>query len=120
MKYERRSEPLLPLPQFLMRLARTASVAVSIVVLSLAVGVVGYRYLDQLTWVDAFLNASMILSGMGPVSPLISDAAKIFAACYALFAGVVVLTVAAVLFAPVYHRIIHRFHLVDDDFANDA
>jgi hypothetical protein len=78
---------------------------------SLSVGVLGYHYLAALSWTDAFLNASMILGGMGPVDPLPTRAAKIFASCYALFSGVFLLATAAVLISPVVHRFLHRYHL---------
>lgn len=78
---------------------------------SLLIGILGYSVLDGLSPVDAFLNAAMILGGMGPVDPLRSDAAKLFAGLYALYSGVVFLLVAGLLFAPVVHRILHSFHL---------
>ncbi len=78
---------------------------------SLGIGTVGYRVTAGLGWVDAFLNASMILTGMGPVDHLESDTAKIFAGCYAIFSGVSFLTFCGVLFTPFYHRFMHRFHL---------
>lgn len=77
----------------------------------LGIGVVGYHLLAGLGWVDAFLNASMILTGMGPVDKLETDAAKLFASCYAIFSGVSFLTFCGVLFTPFYHRFMHRFHL---------
>lgn len=82
---------------------------------SLAVGAIGYHALAELGWVDAILNASMILTGMGPVSPLPTDAAKLFASCYALFSGVVFLVACGIVLAPVVHRFLHRFHLDGDD-----
>jgi len=78
---------------------------------SLGVGTVGYHVTADLKWVDAFLNASMILTGMGPVDKLETDSAKLFASFYSIFSGVSFLTFCGVLFAPVYHRFMHRFHL---------
>jgi hypothetical protein len=81
---------------------------------SLGLGVLGYRYFAQLSWVDSLLNASMILTGMGPVSQMTSDGAKIFASVYALFSGVIFLSATAVVLSPIFHRILHRFHLDDE------
>ena len=78
-------------------------------------GILGYHYFGRLSWIDALLNASMILTGMGPVNRLDTDAAKLFASFYALFSGVAFLTFVGVLFAPVYHRFLHRFHLSEED-----
>lgn len=74
----------------------------------------GYHYFEKLSWLDSFLNAAMILGGMGPVNVLSTRAGKIFAGCYALFSGIVFLAVAGLLFAPLVHRLIHRFHLEYD------
>lgn len=78
---------------------------------SLAFGTVGYHELGGLPWVDSILNASMILGGMGPVDSLHSNAAKLFASAYAIYCGVALLGIVAVVFAPVYHRFLHQFHL---------
>ena len=96
---------------FLRHLARNAAVSVGLIGVSLGIGAVGYRLTAGLPWVDALLNAAMILTGMGPVSPMTSDAAKLFATGYALFSGVAFLTAVSVLFAPAAHRFLHRFHL---------
>jgi hypothetical protein len=82
---------------------------------SLGIGTVGYHLTADLGWVDSFLNASMILTGMGPVDRLPTDTAKIFASCYAVFSGVSFLTFCGVLFTPFYHRFMHRFHLDLDE-----
>ena len=103
--------PLPPRDVFLRHLARNAAVSVGLVGASLAVGAVGYRLTAGLPWIDALLNAAMILTGMGPVSPMTTDAAKLFATVYALFSGVAFLTSVSVLFAPAAHRFLHRFHL---------
>ncbi len=112
--YEHRGEALLPRRLFLLRLARSALLSAGFIVGSLALGVLGYRVTEGLSWLDAFLNASMILTGMGPVNTMHTAAGKVFAGCYALFSGVAFLTAVAVLFAPVLHRVLHRFHLVFD------
>jgi hypothetical protein len=109
--YEHRTAPLLPPRGFARRLVLHGLAALGVVAVSLAVGVVGYHYLGELSWVDALLNAAMILGGMGPVDPLRSVAAKLFASFYALFSGVVFLATAAILMAPLVHRLLHRFHL---------
>jgi ABC-type glycerol-3-phosphate transport system permease component len=93
------------------RLLRNVAIAVGIVMLSLAIGTAGYHFLAGLSWIDALLNSSMILTGMGPVNVLNTPLAKLFAAAYALFSGVVFLTMVAVLFAPLLHHFLHRFHL---------
>ncbi len=110
-RYERRHEPLLAPDAFWRRVWWHVTVALVVILGSLAVGMAGYRVLTGMCWVDALLNASMLLGGMGPVAELHNDAAKIFAACYALYSGIVFLLVAGVLFAPIYHRFLHRFHL---------
>jgi hypothetical protein len=95
----------------LRRLARNGSFALGLLALALALGTAGYRVFAGFSWVDAFLNASMILTGMGPVTALAAPRAKIFAACYALFSGVFFLTMVAVLLGPALQHLLHRFHL---------
>ena len=112
--YERRSQPLLPKPAYLLRVTFHASVALGIVVCSLAIGIIGYHSLEGFSWIDSTLNAAMILGGMGPVNELHTTSGKLFASGYALFSGVVFLVVAGVLFAPVIHRLLHKFHLEVD------
>jgi hypothetical protein len=109
--FERRYQPLLPRNLFFLRLVRHAWISLGIIALSLGIGIVGYHWTDGLGWLDSLLNASMILSGMGPVNELKSDAAKWFASFYALFSGVMFITTCGVLFAPVVHRFLHKFHL---------
>jgi hypothetical protein len=109
--YEHRTEPLLPPAQFASRLLNHSGLAALIVGLSLAAGTVGYHLMADLSWLDALLNAAMILTGMGPVAPLQSVSAKLFATIYALYSGVVFLAVAGIMFAPVVHRILHKLHL---------
>jgi hypothetical protein len=103
--------PLFTRRHFFGRLARSSATAAGIVAFSLALGSVGYHWLGGLPWIDALLNASMILTGMGPVDPMRSAAAKLFAAFYALYSGIAFLTSMAVLLAPVVHRFLHKFHL---------
>lgn len=113
--YEQRSQPLMPRRQFYLRMLRHSMGALGLGAVSLGIGVLGYHFIAGLGWVDALLNASMILGGMGPVDMLKSDSAKVFASLYALFAGMVFLVMAGVLFAPIFHRFLHRFHLDLDD-----
>jgi hypothetical protein len=114
-RYERRRDRLLPRAAFLRRLGRHAGRAFALVAGSLAVGVLGYHYLEDLQWIDALLNAAMILGGMGPVNEVHTVAGKIFASVYALYSGLIVLVAAGILFAPIFHRFLHRFHLDTDE-----
>jgi hypothetical protein len=111
--FETRHEKLLPFPKFVGRLGRTLLAALGLVFIALAIGILGYRTVARLSWIDSLLNASMILTGMGPVDPMKTAGAKIFASLYALMSGVVFLTAAGILVAPIFHRFIHRFHLED-------
>jgi hypothetical protein len=109
--YEHLSAPLLPRRLFARRLASHFAVVAAFVGLSLAAGMAGYLWLGRMSTVDAFLNAAMLLGGMGPVGDLPSSAAKIFAGVYALYAGLVFIISAGVIIAPVAHRILHRMHV---------
>jgi hypothetical protein len=111
--YEKRHQEMAPRSVFLWRLARSGGIAFLIVSASLGMGVFGYRYFEGLDWIDALLNASMILGGMRPVGELKTACGKLFASFYALFSGIVFLVIMGVLFAPVIHRFLHRFHLED-------
>jgi hypothetical protein len=111
--YERKGDKLLSRPAFIRRMGSSFSMAAAIVSCALALGVVGYHSIAGLGWVDSILNASMILTGMGPVDPMKSTAAKLFASGYALFSGVVFLSAVGLVLAPVFHRILHKFHLDD-------
>lgn len=108
---EHRTKPLLTRKQFLRRQLNYTLFSLLILVFSIGIGTAGYHVFGRLGWVDSFLNASMILTGMGPVDKMDTDAAKLFASFYALFSGVMFLTFVGVLFAPVYHRFLHRFHI---------
>jgi len=107
---EGKTEPPIAWTHFVNRMRRFGMVALLLVVVSLLVGIAGYMWLDHLSLVDAFLNACMILGGMGPVAPIETEGAKIFAGFYALYSGLVFLVVAGLLLAPVVHRVLHRFH----------
>jgi hypothetical protein len=111
--FEHRGEPILSRAEFLRRMALYAAVAMSIVLISLSIGILGYRSFEGLSWIDALLNASMILSGMGPINAPQTVAGKLFASGYAMFSGLVFLISAGVLFAPLVHRLLHHFHLAE-------
>ena len=109
--YEHRSHPLLPWPRFVRRAGRHLLCGTVIVGIALGLGTIGYHGLGGLPWIDSFLNASMILSGMGPVDHLGTTSGKLFAALYALLCGLVFIAVAGVIMAPWVHRLVHRIHL---------
>ncbi len=110
-KFEHRHEKLLPRRQFVKRLLKFALISIILVIVSLVVGMIGYHFTAGLSWVDSFLNASMILAGMGQVDTLHSDTAKIFAGFYALYSGLAVIVAIAIFAAPLFHRFLHHFHL---------
>lgn len=110
-EYEHRTQPVIPTAQFLRRLGNSGIYALGIVAFSLFVGMAGYHVLEKLTWMDAFLNSAMLLGGMGPVNPPVTEGGKLFAGIYALYCGLVVILVAGIIFAPIAHRILHRFHM---------
>jgi hypothetical protein len=112
--FENRHAPLLPRKQFHRRVARTTLAAAGLLLAALGLGMAGYRVTEHMSWIDAFANASMILSGMGPLGALQTTAGKLFAGCYALFSGLAFITLAGVVLAPFVHRAFHRFHLADD------
>lgn len=113
-RFEAHHEPLLPRPLYAQRLLRSALLAGGVLGACLGIGVLGYHGLAGMPWLDALVNAAMILGGMGPVDPVRSAPGKWFAASYALFAGVAFLSSVGVLVAPVVHRFLHRFHLEDE------
>jgi len=112
--YEHKGEQPLSKAEFIIRLLRTMGVAALLIGVALAFGMAGYHWLENMTWVDSFLNASMILGGMGPVDPMKTEAGKIFAGSYALFSGLAFLALAGLMFGPIAHRILHRFHYESD------
>ncbi len=109
--YEHRSEPLLPTSRFMRRVFLHVIVAAALLALSLGLGTVGYRWTEGMPWLDALLNASMILAGMGPVDVLHTTGGKLFASGYALFSGITFLATAGLLVAPLAHRLLHSLHL---------
>ena len=111
--YEHTSVRPIPLRRFLRRMLNHFGLVAAVVVVSLAVGMIGYEALAGMNWVDAFVNAAMLLGGMGPVGTLPNDASKIFAGVYALYAGLVFIVSAGVLLAPLVHRILHKLHAAE-------
>ena len=99
---------------FYRRLAVNGLLAIVLVLISLFVGMAGYHFIGGLAWIDAFQNASMILSGMGPVDQLTTGGAKLFAGLYAIYSGLALIATAGVTIAPILHRFLHRFHLEDE------
>ena len=112
--YEHHLQPLISTREYFRRQAFHFAIAAMMIIGSLLLGVAGYHWFEGLPWVDSLVNASMILGGMGPVNPLQTNAGKIFASFYALYSGIVFLIVAGVMFAPVFHRFLHRFHLGEE------
>lgn len=112
--YEHRRQRLARPEVFRARLIRNGLLAAALLAAGLCVGIAGYHWLVRLSWLDSLLNASMILGGMGPVDPITSGSGKVFASFYALFSGVVILGVSGVVFAPLFHRFLHRFHAETD------
>ena len=96
---------------FVKNLTRSFLIGSGLIIFSLGIGGIGYHFFGNLDWLSAFLNASMILTGMGPVDPMTSSTGKLFAIFYSLFSGVTFLIIAGIIFAPIYQRFLHKFHL---------
>jgi hypothetical protein len=109
--FEHHTQPLATPVEFTRRMLRFGLVTAGIILFSLVIGILGYHYLESLSWLDSLLNAAMILGGMGPVNPLQTNAGKLFASFYALYSGIVLLASVGVLATPVFHRFMHRFHI---------
>lgn len=109
--FEARQHPPAPLKIFLRRLALSGMTGLLLICLSLFAGMAGYHYLEGLGWLDSFMNAAMILAGMGPVATIQTSAGKLFAGLYALYSGLAVILIAGIIFGPVVHRALHLFHL---------
>lgn len=114
--FEHISEAVIPRKQFCSRLARSAVIGSAFIIFSLVVGMIGYRYLfANLDWADAFVNAAMILSGMGPLAAPQTTGAKIFSGVYALYSGLMLVMSAGIIFAPLVHRFLHKLHADEED-----
>ena len=116
--FGRRGEPLAPRWLFARRLAINLGLALVLIFISLAVGMAGYHYLEGSGWLDGFDQAAMILGGMGPYSEPKSAGGKLFAGLYALYSGLLLIGVTGLILAPLFHRVMHHFHLPDDDKAS--
>jgi len=108
--YERKHQKVAPRAVFVRRLLVHVLLAVLLIAVALFSGLAGYHWIGRLGWTDSLLEASMILGGMGPVNPLPSSGAKIFASAYALFSGLVFIALIGIVLAPVVHRMLHKFH----------
>jgi hypothetical protein len=115
LRLEKRTDPLLAWGRFAWRMVSYVGAAAALIGGALLIGVLGYKLIAGFSWIDSLLNASMILSAMGPVDHVDSDAAKIFASCYALFSGIVFITSISIIAAPVFHRVMHSFHVEEDE-----
>ena len=113
--YERHGERLAPPSVFIKRIIVSLLICLGVIAVGLMAGIVGYHFIAGFNWIDSLLEASMILGGMGPVKELHSDPAKIFASIYALFSGLVVLALMGIMLAPIMHRVMHRFHVAEED-----
>lgn len=109
--FERKHEKIAPVPVFVRRLIVSVAIAGILAMVALFIGIAGYHWIAGLKWVDALLDASMILGGMGPVTPLTTNAAKVFASAYALFSGLVFIAVMGIVLSPIVHRVLHEFHV---------
>jgi len=112
--YEPKKHPPIPPERFIKRVLLHALIALALLLLSLMLGMSGYEHYEQLSWRSAFLNAAMLLGGMGPVDAPVTDEGKLFAGIYALYAGLVFLIVVGLVLAPVVHRVMHKFHWEQD------
>jgi hypothetical protein len=110
-RFEHRKEPLLPRSKFLWRLFRHAMVSLTFIVVSLFIGIIGYRHYEGMSWIDAYVNAAMILGGMGPIGELHTVGGKLFAGFYALYSGLIAIIAVGILAAPIVHRFLHHFHM---------
>jgi hypothetical protein len=114
-RLENKKQPLISRKEFFFRQLKFASLSMVLVTFSLAIGTIGYHYLGDISWIDALLNASMILTGMGPVNHMDTDTAKIFATIYSLYSGIAFLTTSAILVTPAVHRLLHIIKLDDEE-----
>ena len=113
--FEHKSQPIASRAAFIRRMLACFGMSLAMIAVSLGIGICGYHWTAHLSWLDSLLNASMILGGMGPVDRLDNPAAKVFASAYAIFSGLMFISVMGVILAPVVHRVIHRFHLDVED-----
>ena len=112
---EHKRAPLASPGEYRARVARAAAASLALVAVTLGIGMAGYRWIEHFAWIDAFHQAAMLLAGMGRVVNVASAGGKLFDGIYALFCGIVLLAATGILFAPIIHRLMHRFHLEDED-----
>jgi len=113
-KLERLNEEIAPLPHFIFRVGQYALFSFTLILISIGIGIVGYRYYAGLNWIDSFHMSSMILTGMGPVVEMKTDGAKLFSSCYALYSGVAFLSIVGVFLTPIIHRVLHALRIEKD------
>jgi len=113
--FQSRTDPVASHYVFVRRMIKFATIAFIVIGVALGLGILGYHYIAKFSWIDSLLNASMILGGMGPMGDLPSDAAKVFASVYALFSGLVFISVMGIVLAPAAHRALHLFHMDEED-----
>ena len=113
--FEHRKQQIAPMSVFYQRVIKHIVIALFVMIICLCIGIIGYHYSSNIPWLDALHNASMILSGMGPVVEIKTVAGKWFSSIYALFSGVVFITNIGIILAPALHRMFHRLHLGEDD-----
>ncbi len=114
--HEKKSQKVAPVSVFIKRMTVYIGIVILLLNCALFIGVAGYHWFAGLSWIDSLLNASMILGGMGPVDLLTNSAAKIFASAFALFSGIFFIAMMGILFVPIIHRVLHKFHAEDKDF----
>ena len=120
MKFEHHNQKVIPFNQFIKRLIRYSFFSIILIFLSVLIGTVGYHIFAQLRWIDSFHSSCLILTGMGPVKTMETNSAIIFDSLFALYSGVAFLTIIAVFFAPVVHRLLHKLHVMEDDGEPDS
>jgi hypothetical protein len=113
--FEHKSHQVLPFKKFILRVIRYSLFSIVFITFSLAIGTIGYHYFAKISWIDSFYNASLILTGMGPVNEMPTNSAKLFASFYAIFSGVAFLSTVAVIFAPIAHRLLHILHVQEEE-----
>jgi len=115
MRFEHRKQKVVPLPHFFLRLGRYALFCLLLIAISVLIGTTGYKFYGQLSWIDSFYMSCMILTGMGPVAEMTTTTSKLFSSFYALYSGVAFLSITAVFFAPIIHRILHILQVEIDE-----
>lgn len=109
--FESRHHQLVSPKKFVLRMVYSGLVGIVLIAISLLIGMLGYHYYENLSLVDSFVNAAMILSGMGPLAQMHTQSGKIFAGCYAIYSGIALISIAGIIFAPIIHRLLHKFHI---------